>query len=285
MTGSTRSMLASVGANVGAFSGSQMFRCPVCSHQRKKKNDKCLSVQVDANGFVFKCHHCKWKGGSRRTRHTADRSAPPPRADDQQGKIEAAARIWGDSVDPRGTGADRYLMAERWLSLPDEIAGSVIRFHAALFFDGRRVPGMVTLMRDIHTDKPCGIIRTFFDEQGRKITRRMLGRASGAAVKLAPDAHVTEGLHVCEGTETGIAAMIAGYRPVWPLGSAGAIGKFPVLGGIDALTILTERNDGGANVRAVAEVSARWHDAGREVLTVEMLIGDDMNDAWREVAQ
>ena len=51
-----------------------------------------------------------------------------------------------------------------------------------------------------------------------------------------------------------------------------------------ALTMLGEINDGGADARAVEEVAARWHEAGREVLLVEMLAGDDLNDVWREVA-
>ena len=272
-------VLKRVGAYPDQFGGTRMFRCPECSHQRKKKLDKCLSVKSDADGFVFKCHHCGWKGG--RARHTAAayRASPKPRRDDQAAKIETALRIWDASDDPRGTAVERYL-ASRGLPLPDEIAGEVLRFCPSLYFDGRMMPGMVALLRDIETDIGCGIIRTFFDGRGQKITRRMLGRADGATVKLDTDAHIAEGLHVCEGVETGIAAMVAGYRPVWALGSAGAIRKFPVLDGIDALTIFTERNDGGANARAVEEVSARWHDAGREVFTVEMLVGDDLNDAW-----
>ncbi|XIA64523.1 toprim domain-containing protein [Bradyrhizobium sp. TZ2] len=270
-------MLASVGVDVAAFSGSRVARCPVCSNQRKKKLDKCLSVRVDAHGYVFRCHHCRWKGGSARHTAAAHRASPTPRRDDQAAKIETALRIWDASDDPRGTAIERYL-ASRGLPLLDEIAGEVLRFCPSLYFDGRIVPGMVALLRDIETDIGCGIIRTFFDEHGQKITRRMLGRAHGATVKLDTDAHVAEGLHVCEGVETGIAAMIAGYRPVWALGSAGAIGKFPVFDGIEALTILGERGD--ANAQAVEEVSARWHNADREVLIVEMLVGDDLNDAW-----
>ncbi|MGZ6022701.1 MAG: DUF7146 domain-containing protein [Rhizomicrobium sp.] len=282
-----RSMLASVGASVDAFTGSRMFRCPVCSHHRKKKAEKCLSVRVDSDGFAFKCHHCDWSGGSGRTRHAiASRatSPPPVRRDDQQDKIEAALRIWRDSVDPRGTVTETYL-ATRELTLPDYLAGGVLRFHAALYLDGRTVPGMVALLRDIGTNAPCGIIRTFFDAQGNKIKRMMLGRASDAAVKLDAGSNVTEGLHICEGSETGIAAMVAGYRPVWALGSAGAIARFPVLGGVGSLTVFAEKNDGGANARAVAEASARWQDAGREVFTVEPVVGDDINDTWREAVR
>lgn len=34
--------------------------CPQCSHTRKKKKDKCLSVNLDKQAWV--CHHCGWKG-------------------------------------------------------------------------------------------------------------------------------------------------------------------------------------------------------------------------------
>lgn len=35
--------------------------CPECSHTRKKKTQRCLSVNVDSG--VFLCNHCGWKGG------------------------------------------------------------------------------------------------------------------------------------------------------------------------------------------------------------------------------
>jgi twinkle protein len=34
--------------------------CPECSDKRKKKNDKCLSVNADDG--VWNCHHCQWSG-------------------------------------------------------------------------------------------------------------------------------------------------------------------------------------------------------------------------------
>lgn len=268
-----RAMLASVGADVDAFTGSRMFRCPACSDQRKKKNEKCLSVRVDAEGFAFNCHHCQWSGGRTVDRPTSQR--------DDRSTVEAALRIWRDSLNPRGTVVETYL-ATRGLTLPDEIAGNVIRFHAALRYDGASLPGMVALFRDINDDKPCGIIRTFLTVKGQKIERRMLGRASNAAVKLDADENVEQGLHIGEGVETCIAAMLAGYRPVWALGSAVGIRKFPVQGGIDALTVLTEINDSGENARATDEVAGRWDEAGREVFTIEPLVGDDFNDVWRK---
>ena len=150
--------------------------------------------------------------------------------------------LWNQSRDPRGTVISSYL-ASRGLTLPDSIASDVIRFHSALQFNGTLVPGMVALFRDIWTNAPCGIDRTFLDEAGAKRGRKMLGRARGAAIKLDADEDVTLGLHIGEGVETCLAAWFAGFHPVWALGSATAIAAFPLLTGIEAITVLGEVGD------------------------------------------
>jgi hypothetical protein len=38
--------------------------CPRCSHQRKKKSARCLSVRIDREGVRFKCHHSVGREGS-----------------------------------------------------------------------------------------------------------------------------------------------------------------------------------------------------------------------------
>ena len=78
----------------------------------------------------------------------------------------------------------------------------------------------------------------------------MLGPVRGAAIKLDGDAEVAAGLHIGEGLETCMAARALGFKPVWAVGSAGAIRTFPVLPGIEALSILRETDDNGANERA-----------------------------------
>jgi twinkle protein len=42
------------------FTGQRTTTCPECSHTRKKKNDKCLSVNGDKG--IWHCHHCGWAG-------------------------------------------------------------------------------------------------------------------------------------------------------------------------------------------------------------------------------
>ena len=64
------------------------------------------------------------------------------------------------------------------------------------------------------------------------------------------------------------------------LGSAGAVAAFPVLGGIECLTLLNE-NDERAAAPAPSTCAARWHAAGREVIINEPTVGKDLNDAIR----
>jgi hypothetical protein len=81
--------------------------------------------------------------------------------------------------------------------------------------------------------------------------------------------------------ETCLAAWLAGFRSVWALGSVSGIAAFPVLSGIEAITVLGEVGDGGANHRAVRSCGARWVGARRDVLLAAPQVGCDLNDVWR----
>jgi hypothetical protein len=263
--------------------GSFYTTCPRCSPGRKKVDGHCLGVTIyDDGGVGWRCFHCEWSGGaslkSSRRPISSSRARPRVRPDN----CAIALAIWAEAGDPRGTPAERYLIAERDLHLSDEIAGSVIRFHPALWYERAHVPGLVALFRDIETDEPCGIHRVFLNDAGRKIERRMLGRARGAAIKLDADENVTLGLVIGEGVETCIAAQLAGLRPVWALGSANAIGQFPVLPGIETITVLGENNDGGKNAEQMQLCAARWFGAGKEALgfTPKLVAGDDLNSVF-----
>jgi hypothetical protein len=83
-----------------------------------------------------------------------------------------------------------------------------------------------------------------------------------------------------EGVETCLAARQIGFRPVWAMGSTSGIQKFPVLSGVDVLTVLGEV-DAGANRRAAEECGERWHNEGRGVIIASPLHGKDINDALR----
>jgi hypothetical protein len=82
----------------------------------------------------------------------------------------------------------------------------------------------------------------------------------------------TYGLTICEGTETGLALLMAGLAPVWCCGGAGNLTSFPVLAGIECLTVAADADEPGD--RAAAGVAQRWRDAGRKVVIIAPPTGD-----------
>jgi hypothetical protein len=258
--------------------------CPECSHKRRKKKDPCLGVTITSEGVKFGCNHCGWTGGWKyedAVRNKCFRSEPlpakPTSADDSK-RSEFPLRLWDESIE-----ADHPLLRTyfdlRRLTLPDRHS-EVLRFHPNCpFGEGVRHPCMISLFRDIRTNEPKAIHRTALTPDGRKIGRKSLGPIAGCAIKLTPDEDVAEGLTVGEGIETTLAGMALNFKPAWALGSAGAIERFPVLSGIDCLTILVDHDASGTGQESAMECSKRWTAAGREVFRiVPTAVGDDIAD-------
>ena len=53
-------MFSDFGIIVNKSRGQVKTKCPKCSHDRKKKSDPCLSVNIDEG--IWNCHNCGWKG-------------------------------------------------------------------------------------------------------------------------------------------------------------------------------------------------------------------------------
>jgi hypothetical protein len=215
-------------------------------------------------------------------RHGGRAPGPAPDAgysDDEARRMEWALAIWEDARSPRQTLVETYL-DRRALKLTDALAGEVIRFHRACPWKDAndktvRVPAMIAAMRSIATNQITAIQRTRLSPEGRKIERRMLGIAAGAAVKV--DRCVTNRLIITEGTENAMTARQLGLTPAWALGSAGAIEHFQVLDQIEKLMILAEKD--AANARAREICGTRWSVAGREVVFNFPTRGNDLNEA------
>jgi hypothetical protein len=193
-------------------------------------------------------------------------------ADDDKERIALAMSIWGDAGPIRNTLAEVYLL-RRGLEPPEE--DHALRFHPSCPFVRGVEPCVVALFRDIKTNEPRAIQRTALRAGGFKANRfadpRMsLGPTSGCAVKLTLDEDVEYGLHVSEGVETALAGMQRGLRPAWALGGRGTLKTFPVLPGIEALTIMVDNDHADqkgrrAGPEAAVECAKHWHAAGREV--------------------
>jgi putative DNA primase/helicase len=167
------------------------------------------------------------------------------------------------------------------LALPD--VHDVLRFHPACpFGPGRRLPCIVTLMRRAKTDEPVAIHRTAISPQLTKVGVLSLGPLKDGVIKLWPDSYVERHLAIGEGLETTLSGVIIAYRgPAWAAGSAGIMRRFPVLAGIETLTILVDNDQSGAGQDAARECSARWTAAGRDVIRLIPTSTGDFNDLVR----
>lgn len=203
----------------------------------------------------------------------------------RQDRNEYWLTIWRECIPPAGTPAGAYL-ASRGLQLPPD---APIRFHPQCPRQSDKLPAMITLMTDPVTNIPTGIHRTFLTPDGSgkaavEPAKMMLGAAG--VIRLTPDEEITAGLGIAEGIETALAVMQrAHWRPVWATGSAGAIARFPVLGGIEAITIFADADDkNGAGLNAAHECARRWHDAGRDAVVRRPPKGADWFDALQDAA-
>jgi len=227
-----------------------------------------------------------------RAARAAARARRQQELDEKRARAEAELRaralaIWDEARPAAGTAVETvYLRWWRGVEVPAaaraHLLSEVLRFHPACPRRGGRAPAMVALMRTIHGDRPTAIHRTFLDAQWRKAGEpMMLGAAAGAAIKLTPhDATFAEEfaycprLNIAEGIETGLTQLGRGHAPLWALGSAGAIERFPVVFAVGELCVWgdldwpTSRGYGefenaGPGERAAAICIARWQAAGR----------------------
>ncbi len=279
--------------------------CPVCGGTDR--------FSINTKKQIWNCRRCA-KGGdvielvrhldscgfreAVRTLGVEERpDMPPPKpaqrpADhDVKARMAKAGAIWREAIPIGGTLAERYLVETRKLVLPPDVSPRVLRFHPRCpFGPGAFHPCLIGLFTTIVGGRPIAVHRTALTPDARKIDRRTLGPISAAAIKLSDDSDVTMGLHVAEGIETTIAAMMRGFAPAWALASAVGISKFPVLNGIASLTIIVDHDEPDARGRqaghaAARQVAERWMTDGREVRSVvPRRIGSDMADLVTEVA-
>jgi len=275
---SLRSIAAALGGNIA---GGDSVLVPGPGHGRK---DRSLRVRFKTDGtFTVTSYagddwrQCKDYIRERlglpndwRREPANDNTAPvihlhaPDDGADLRRRVRSALRRWDTSIPIAGTLVETYL-ASRGLSY----TGDAIHYRA-------NDRSMVALMTDAISNAPCGVHVTFLDSDGRKIGRKMYGRARGAVVRLSADGNVTLGLAIAEGIETALATP---FRPIWACLSAGTLATFPVLAGIECLTIFADNDHSGTGIRAAKACAERWHGAGREaIISIPTQTGTDFAD-------
>lgn len=184
-----------------------------------------------------------------------------PSSGTSQARIAMLGRLWDSCVPIAGTLGERYLKSR----------GITYEGDAWRFRPSSRC--IVALITDALTGERCGYHETILDAEGRKVTRLMHGRAAGGVVRLYQ--HESPfGLAIAEGIET---ALATGVRPIWACLSSSLMKGFPVLPGIESLTVFADHDNAG--IAAANEVGERWHSAGREVtMTTPAICGTDFAD-------
>jgi phage/plasmid primase-like uncharacterized protein len=102
--------------------------------------------------------------------------------------------------------------------------------------------------------------------------------AFGDEFDIGHDKIDARGLFIAEGIESALTAA-RGISPVWAAVDAGGLSTFPVLAGIEALTIIADNDANGTGQAAADGCAKRWMEAGKEVrIWLPPIRGTDVND-------
>jgi hypothetical protein len=279
-------------------SGEHRATCPRCAETKIRPRDDALAVRVDADGSaMWVCHRCAWKGTTRtpgspqERRKARGKGSPPAKPESRPASFSGApAALWRSSYAiTDDCPAGRYLAA-RGCASPHPEGG--LRWHPELRHPSGHVsPALLALVTDAVTGESMTLHRTWLRADGTgkadlaKPRLLWLGLPkAGGVVRLWPDAEVTLGLCVAEGIETTLTAA-AGFGLAWSTIDKKNLEVFPILPGIEALTIVADHDEDGGGQRAAEECGRRWLAAGVEVrIWMDPTPGADFNDHARAVA-
>jgi hypothetical protein len=230
--------------------GEHRAACPRC---HREAPDTALAVRVEPDGgATWHCHRCDWAGG------IAGKSWKPKR------EYRRAPRVWKQEPEFNQTLA--AWAREFWASCrpirPDTVA--------AAYLDARRCalppedgdlkwrpdvphpsghvgPCLIGLVTDAESCEPISLHRTWIQPDGSKAQvakpRLLLAKhRSAGVVRIWGDAEVTIGLTLGEGLESCLSAALDGLKPTWACLSARNLARFPVLPGLEGLTILIDHD-------------------------------------------
>jgi hypothetical protein len=262
-------------------------RCP--AHADRTPS---LSISEGVDGKVLvKCHAgCEQDAVIDALRRLGlwDDSRPttpqrPRKPVDDRARVERAGAIWRETVPIFRTAGWDWLLARK-IAIDDVPDHGGLRFHPRCPWGQGTTPCIVARFTDAITGAPLGIHRRPIGG-GKPMS---LGPIAGGVVRLWADEAVTTGLVIGEGVETVLAAATriehrrTLLQPAWACGSAGALKNFPVLAGIEALTILADNDASGRGQEDARSCGERWAQAGREVIVLMPdVIGFDFNDLVR----
>jgi hypothetical protein len=231
--------------------GQHYSTCPKCSHTRKKKLDKCLSVLIDAKGAAYNCHHCRWEGGVKADIGNYAESTNFEQKDDER-KMFAARAIWTDAIPIQDTLAEAYLR-KRGIAIP---LPPTLRFCESLKHNpsGYHFPALIAAVQSPQ-GKIIAVQRIYLKGPKKAAVspaKMTLGSIGGGAVRLGP---ARECIGIAEGIETALSAMQIFGIPCWvALGKRFDAVEFPE----SVTTIMAFADNGGPGIEAVQKLRQRW---------------------------
>jgi hypothetical protein len=189
--------------------------------------------------------------------------------------------LWREAVAPLPSVAISYFAERRGIDINAVPEQGGLRFLSNCPFDGEVKPCILARFTDPVTNEPSGIWRRPISGEKPKC----IGPVRRQVIKLWADEYVEQGLLIGEGPESVLAAATrithreTLLQPAWACGCADSLRNFPILPGIEFLTILADNDANSAGQDAARDCADRLADAGREaeVLTPTKL-GADFND-------
>jgi putative DNA primase/helicase len=188
-----------------------------------------------------------------------------------------AEEIWRRTQGLAGTLGETYLWYRGCKTPPRD---SHLRF---LPSDDRFPPSLCAAVSDVQSGEPISLhfTRLAPDGRGKAGTDRdklLLGghRKRGGCIRLWPDECVTQGLALAEGIESALAASHV-FTPTWAAIDAGNLAGFPVIVGVESLTIFADNDEAG--LLAARRCAVRWKVAGRLARILAPIVpGNDCAD-------
>ena len=256
--------------------------CPACSYP------DAFSLRQGRNGHLLAyCFSCSDFSaisqviGLRENGRFPIADRPAAKEKRHKRNLDAALRIWNDSIPAAGTLAERYLDRRGLAGLS---GSSALRFHAACHHPhGGRFPALIALAVDVH-GQPLGIHRTYLSPDGWKAAidpvRASLGNLRGGAVRLDPR-EPDQPLVIGEGLETSASAGRIKGVAAWAAISAGNL-KDGVMLSADQKIVMIAADPDNVGRGAAEHARSRFQAEGRQVHVLYPDGAGDFNNIWME---
>jgi putative DNA primase/helicase len=259
--------------------------CPDPNCTKGSRDKAAVFTELDS-GILWYCHRCESNGWDGDVVHGKRDRIADTRRKIGDGLSDYFSDLWRDCRPITDDCiAGQYLCA-RACTMPPE--GSNVRWHPRVKHtpSGYEGAALVALISCAKTNAPMSIHRTWIKPDGHKASvepAKMYAHGypiAGGVIRIYPDDTVNTGLALAEGLETALSVAHV-HTPVWATGDAGNLKRFPVLDGIECLTIYADNDASGTGLDAAHACAERWFHAGTEVYVVTPpAVGTD----WCDVA-